>query len=504
MSAEVTIGIPFLEPVWPYVDPATDFTPISLNVVYNVYERLVELSHADQGGFQIEPGIAESWRVSDDGCTYQFQLDPKARFASGRAVSADDVIFSLKRLRAMAKPPSHLLRITGVTAVSDSRVDVLLERPSAAGLAALASPAFSIIDHESVGTADDLGQNWLTAHSAGSGPFTLQSLTDHEVILAANGHYWREPPAIGKVIFTDTSDPATQVGLLRDGQVDILLAASPAQLEECSRDPAFATDQAAAIHCPNLTLLKGTSGPDGRSLPENLAVGEAMKYGIDYEAVAELLGGWANGVRPAQTSLVPGVCGYRADLAYYYRYDPRRARRLLAAAGYPDGLDVDFPYWTGSWGGVDTGAVARALETSLRAAGIRARLKAYPGDEYFALLLDQRAMTGLTLSMSFYQLPDPEDVFRRKLSFHNLTGHQIDAEDALDAAAAELDWTRRAELYHELQLRFLTEAPMIYLLAFPHRAVRRAEITGYDHPAHWPGPRLAALKVAPHQRARGE
>ncbi len=493
MTVKITIGMPFLEPVWPYVDPATDFTPISMNVVYNTYERLIELSRAGQDGFHIRPGLAESWDISADGRTYRFQLNPRARFASGRPVTAGDVVFSLQRLRALAKPPSHLLRFTDVSAVGNSRVELVLERPSAAGLATIASPAFSIIDRESVRIGDDLGQHWLTTHSAGSGPFTIRSVIDSEVILEANRRYWQGPPMLETVVFTDAADSGAQSRGLRDGGLDILLTASPALFEEFSRDPAFVTERRASIHCPNLTLLKGTRGPDGRYLPETPAFVEAMKYGIDYEAVAAVFGCWGNGVHPAQTGLVPMACGYSADLAYYYRYDPRRAAGLLAAAGYPDGVDVDFPYWTGSWGGVGTGVVARLLEHSLREIGIRPRLKAYTGDEYFALLLDQRAMTGLTLSMSFYQLPDPEDVFRRKLSFHNLTGRQMDAEDALNAAAAEDDAGVRAGKYRELQLRFLTELPMIYLLAFPHRVVRRAEITGYDQPAHRPGPYLAKL-----------
>src|SRR5882724_9715357 len=103
MCSDITIGIPFLEPVWPYLDPATDFTPVSLNVVYGTYERLVELADADQIGFRIKPGLAESWHISRDGRTYQFQLSPRARFASGRSVTAEDVVFSLQRLRALAK-----------------------------------------------------------------------------------------------------------------------------------------------------------------------------------------------------------------------------------------------------------------------------------------------------------------------------------------------------------------------------------------------------------------
>jgi peptide/nickel transport system substrate-binding protein len=497
MAAGITIEIPFLEPVWPYVDPATDFTPISLNVVGNAYERLVELSSADQTGFRIAPCLATAWNISADGRSYQFQLDPRARFASGRPVTADDVVFSFRRLGELAKPPSHLLRFTSVTAVGQSRVDLVLERPSAAALAMLASPAFSVIDEAAVCLGADLGQAYLSGHSAGSGAFSIRTVTDSEVILEANPRHWRAPPALERVVFTDAADAGEQTGPQRGTGPDIMLTASPALYEACSRDRALVTEQTASLHCPNLTLLKDTPGPDGRPLPEIPAVVEAMKYGVDYEAIAAAFGGWGDGVHPAQTGLIPTACGYSLDLAYYYRYDPRRAAGLVAAAGYPDGIDVDFPYWTGSWGGVDTGVVARLLERSLRASGIRPQLRPYSGDEYFALLLDQRAMTGLTLSMSFYQVPDPEDVFRRKLSFLNLTGHQVDAEAELDAAAATADRRVRAGMYRSLQLRFLTELPMIYLLAFPHRIVRRAGISGYDQPAHSAGPRLAELSFQP-------
>jgi peptide/nickel transport system substrate-binding protein len=492
MPVEMTIGMPFLEPVWPYVDPATDYTPVSLNVVSNTYERLVELSAAGPEGFQLRPGLADAWNISEDRRTYHFRLNPRARFASGRPVTSEDVVFSVRRLLELAKPPAHLLRFTDVVAVNSSRIDLILAEPTAAGLATIATPAFSVIDRSAVQLGDDLGQRCLSAQSAGSGPFTLRSLTDSEVVLEASPLHWRTPPALARIVFTDLP-PGEPVQMPRTGGPDILLTASPHMYAAGSRDPALVTEQTASLHCPNLTLLKDTRGPDGRSLPDIPAVVEAVKYGVDFEAIAVAFGGWGAGVHPAQTGLIPAACGYSADLAYYYRYDPRRAAGLLAEAGYPDGIDLEFPYWTGSWGGVDTRVVARLLERSLRAAGIRVQLHRYSGGEYFELLLDQRVMTGLTLSMSFYQLPDPEDIFRRKLSYLDLTGRQLDAAAALNAAAAEADPNRRAGMYRDLQLRFLTELPMIYLLAFPHRIVRRADITGYDQPAHAAGPRLARL-----------
>jgi ABC-type transport system substrate-binding protein len=384
-----------------------------------------------------------------------------------------------------------------VTIAARSRVDIVLERPSATGLAALASPAFSIVDQEAVDeVGDDLGHGWLTANSAGSGAFTLQSVTDRYVVLTANPSHWRRAPMVDQVVFLDTPDPRDQIKLLKDGRADVLMAVSPGEFAEAEQDPAFLTECVAPIQCPNLQLLKGTLGPDGKSLPENRPFTDAIKCSIDYDAIAELFGGWGNGVDAAQTGLIPPVCGYAADLASYYRHDPAKAADLLSQAGYPDGLDIDFPYWTASWGGVDTSAVARLIEQNLRQVGVRPRLRSYTGEEYFRLALDYRTLTGITISMSLYQMPDPQDVLRRKMSFLNLTGHEMNAEDELDAADMDPSWESRAERYRQLQLKFLNHNPMIFLLVYPHRVVRRRHIKGYRQAAHWPGPRLAEISAS--------
>jgi peptide/nickel transport system substrate-binding protein len=493
MSNTLRIGIPFLEPVWPYVDPATDFTPISLNVVYATYERLVELTTTADGQLEITAGLARTWTVSDDQRTYVFEIDADARFASGRPVTADDVVFSFDRLMRMAEPPSHLFPISQVRALEAGSVEIVLERGTVAFLTALASPAGSIVERAAVEVADDLGRHWLTRRSAGSGRFVLQTVTDDNVILVADPHHWRGRARADQVEFVDTPDADTALAKLRSDELDLLLAVAPADFGQFVDDADFVAEQVASIQCPNLTLLKGTVGPDGRSLTANRAFTQALKYAVDYDDIAGLFGGWGDGVRPAQAGFIPIICGYDEDLAAHYRHDPEKASELLRDAGYADGIEVDFPYWEGSWSGVDTQAVVEALERDLRAVGIRPRLTVYSGEEYFSLLLDQRVMTGLSLSMSVYQMPDPEDVVRRKMTYLNLTGYELDAQADLDAAAAETDAAARSARYQSLQRKFLEENPMIFLLTYPHRVVRHQRVSGYRHLPHRPGPDLAEL-----------
>jgi ABC-type transport system substrate-binding protein len=299
-----------------------------------------------------------------------------------------------------------------------------------------------------------------------------------------------------RIVLVDTPDPVAQLDLLRSGNLDILLSVGPDAFERLSTDRNYVSEQFAPIQCPNLTLLKGTLGPDGRSLSENRSFTQALKYAIDYDRIADLFGGWENGAFPAQPGFVPGISGYDKSLAGYYRCDPQRSTRLLAEAGYAGGLGVEFTYWEGSWGGVDTESVVKSIARDLESVGVKPELRSYSGEEYFSLLLDQRALTGVTLSMSIYQMPDPEDVFRRKTTYLDLTGYQYGMERALDAAAAEGDPEKRQGMYRSLQLEFLEVSPMIFLLTYPHRVVRRTAVSGYVHDAHKPGPRLSELGLS--------
>lgn len=162
------------------LDPAQAIDVDSIAVVAQLYDGLVEFG---AGGYAIRPGLARSWRISDDGLSYTFVLKPDAVFHDGRLVTADDVVYSFERLLSSAtqSPRRWILssvegaepysdgkadHVTGIRAVDESTVELRLSRPSADFLSMLCLEAASILPRPR-----QAGQ----PRRIGSGPFALES-----------------------------------------------------------------------------------------------------------------------------------------------------------------------------------------------------------------------------------------------------------------------------------------------------------------------------------------
>jgi peptide/nickel transport system substrate-binding protein len=279
---------------------------------------------------------------------------------------------------------------------------------------------------------------------------------------------------------------------LRLGRIDVSTGVTPSGIRELSRS-GFRTRRIPSLLLPTLTVIEGTSGPDGLSLGENRLFASALKHAIDYDAIAECFGGWGDGVEPAQTSVLRGMPGYDSALSYFYKHDKRRARRLLRESGYPRGIEIDLTYWEANWGGVDNHELIRIIHSDLEEIGIRGKIRKYQGKEYFELPLEK--LRGVTMSMSGYMIPDPDDLMRRRMTWINVSGHDFKAEKQFVAALHQTDAERRSELYRRLQEKFLREGPMIYLLTFPCNVAYNRLLRGYTQPPHWGGPDFSRLHL---------
>ena len=172
-ASVLKIGYPFLEPLTPYVEPASAFLPIGHSIVY---DRLVELERDADGRLRVVPSLAESWWVSDDGGVYSFKLRPDARFASGEPVTADAVNFSLERIVKTAMPPSRFLPLEEVRVTGELTFDLVLRRSTSTLPTVLCTPLGSIVDPSGIELGDDIGYSWLSHRSAGSGPFVVEEI----------------------------------------------------------------------------------------------------------------------------------------------------------------------------------------------------------------------------------------------------------------------------------------------------------------------------------------
>ncbi|HYP46259.1 MAG TPA: ABC transporter substrate-binding protein [Propionibacteriaceae bacterium] len=327
-----------LEP--PTLDPTgSDAASIPQALLYNVYETLLKV---DSDG-KLQPLLAERWQVSKDRRTYTFTLHT-ATFASGRAVTAADVVWSVRRIQAgrNVAAASQLAVVRSVTPQDPRTVVFTLARPSNSWLFHLASTAGIVFDS---GLDGD-----LSTTTGGSGPYALDRWTrGSDLALKRNDRYWGfrqgSAAAFEGVTFRYFTDANALNSAMLSGGLDVLSNLQVPQALTQFQDPA------------RYRVITGTTNGEVVMSLNNAApalsdvrVRRAINHAVDRAALKKTV--W-NDQGTLIGSMVPPTDPWYEDLAGTYPYDPAKARRLLAEAGYGRGLKLRMrlpvvPYATAS------------------------------------------------------------------------------------------------------------------------------------------------------------
>lgn len=302
----------------PTMDPtANDAAAIPQVMLYNVYETLVK---TDTEG-QLKPLLAQRWEQSPDRTTYTFHLDPKAKFASGRAVAAKDVQWSFDRIKNSASTATvkRQMAVVGETkAVDEKTVEVKLTKPSNGWLYDISSTPGIIFDSEA--NAD------LANKTAGSGPFALKEwIQGSSVTLAKNAGYWGTPARFDEVTFRYFSDPNAMNAAMLSGDLDIISnLQAPAALPQFNDPSRFQVIEGTTNGEVVLSMNNQSEGL------KDVRVRQAIRYAINHKALLETV--WS-GKGTLIGSMVPPTDPWYEDLSNAYPYDPAKAKELLAQAG---------------------------------------------------------------------------------------------------------------------------------------------------------------------------
>jgi len=346
-----------LAPTW--FDPAETsgiITPFML--IYALHDAMVK----PLPGNPMAPCLAESWTVSPDGLVYEFVLRKGVKFHNGDAVTAEDVKFSLERYRGASARP---LRdsVAAIETPDPSRVRIRLKRPW---------PDFMTFYLNATGAAwivpkkyvERVGDEGFKKAPIGAGPYRFVSFTPGvELVLEAFDQYWRKTPSVKRLVLRAIPDEATRLAALKRGEVDIAYAIRGALAEELRRTPGLTLK-------PNVGQatfwVYFTEQWDPKSPWHDRRVRLAANYAIDRASInqAETLG-----FSKITWSIIP------SSFEHYwqppgYGYDPVRAKRLLAEAGYPNGFDAGDYY-------VDAAIanVGEPVVNYFNASGIRVKLR---------------------------------------------------------------------------------------------------------------------------------
>lgn len=294
----------------------TDGAAIPQALLYNVYEGLVKL---DPSG-KIVPLLAKSWTVTPDRTTYDFQLQPGARFSNGAPFTASDVKFSLDRVKTAwtISLKSEMDVVDHVDVVDPLHARVVLKKPSNSWLFGMTSRIGAMFSP--TGVAD------LANEPIGTGPYVVaQRRRGDSIILRQNPGYWGAKPAYKTVVLKYFKDPTALNNALLSNGIDVI-----SSITTPDSIPQFETDN-------RFTVLQGTTNSEvvlsfnnARPPLNDVRVRQALTLAVDRKALlATVMAGRGTLIG----SMVPPTDPWYEDLSGYYPFDPARAKQLLAQAG---------------------------------------------------------------------------------------------------------------------------------------------------------------------------
>lgn len=417
------------------------------------------------------PAIAEFWEASRDGRTWTFYLRHSVKFHNGREVTANDFVYSFTRLLDAKKsgPLTEFLRrikgasdfmqgtsqsVEGLQAVDRYTLRIALDEPFAPLLAVLGMANAAVVPREEVeGKEEQFGRA-----PVGTGPFKLVRWeAGKEIVLAANDRYYEGRPFLDSVIFKIGGTYEEMFAEFLKGSLEETLIPS-AKTEEIRTDPRY--HQYQRFRKPTLSLLY--IGFNTRLKPfDDVRVRQAFNYAVNREQIVREI--TRMGSIPASEVLPPGMPGHDPDLIKYY-YDPDKAKRLLAEAGYPDGTGLPVVQLWSVSKAEGTKAELTAYQEYLAKIGVKVEIKHETDWPTYVRMLDQGELPMFRLSWSAV-IPDPDDFLSRQLhsggpnnwSFYR--NPQVDR--LLEKAREELEYTRRIALYHEAERLIMEDAPWI-------------------------------------------
>lgn len=322
------------------------FASLITNIAFarHVFQPLVQQDSQQR----LQPAIAATWRVIDP-LTWEFRLDPAARWQDGTPVTADDIAFTIARAGDVPNSPSsfrvYTRPIAGVEAVDAGTVHIRTHEPTP-----LLANYLSLVMVVSRRHGEGARTEDYNAGRAmiGTGPYRHVSWQPGQPLrLARNTGFHGPAPEFETVEFRPIANAGARVAALQAGDADLIEIIPPEQLARLRSDTArFAVAESPSNRLIFLTLDSNREttpfirGRDGSPIPNPLRdarVRRALSLGINRAA---LVGRVLQGQGLAAGDLgPPGYFGTSPDLTPE-PYDPEAARRLLAEAGYPNGFAV--------------------------------------------------------------------------------------------------------------------------------------------------------------------
>ncbi len=492
-------------------DPAHVYEISSNPIMAGAYETLIFQNPPDITKY--EPILAKevpttaNGGISADGKTYTFKLRDNVKFHTGNVMTADDWVFSMKRLHYVSDNPSFLADpfstkdAVNVTAVDPMTVKFTLDSPNVAFLSYMATNNTVVVDSKAVkekgglDTADakdkDKAKDFLDQSSAGTGPFILKSFKlKEEVVMDKNPNYWRAPAKIDRFILKQTKDSGTERQQLEAGTIDIANDLDPDAVADLEKGGKYTVTKGNTLDHVYLAL---NTSPDVGGPLANKLVRQAIGYAIDYDGIIK---GLLKGAAVQPPTIIPlGLLGVD-KVTPMYKTDLNKAKDLVKQANAV-GQTIKFTYASGDViEGVAVDTLAPKLKADIEQTGLKVDLVPVESQQRLA---DYRAAK-LQFTVSSWS-PDYADVHTYAEPFGKSgTGaakrvkySNPEVDKLLDQGLKEQDSAKRADIYGQIQKIIMDDAPFLVLEQPVAQIVSKKTVTGYVyHPVDLVNPYLLA------------
>lgn len=470
---------------WPCkIDPAVGWDNASSVAHANIYDTLVMI---DVDG-SAKPWVAKSWTYDAPSKTYTFTLEKGVKFHSGNVLTAQDVVYSLKRMLTMGQGWSFVFKsvIKDVTAPAEDTVKIALAGDYGPFLQTLIH--MCIVDQKTMvantkkdntyGENGDYGKEWLTTHDAGSGPYKVKEMKTAEYLLCERfADYW-------KGVLKDSPEGFKMIGTTEAITVRTLMSQKDLDIsdewqtgENYNQMKQMPGVKVADFVVGGLMILHFNTS---QKPLDDVHVRKALQYCFDYASAQKLFPGAKATSGPVGSALP----GYNEALPKYAQ-DLDKAKRELALSKYKDTIgkyEVELG-WTSEV--PDEEKVALLLQSNAQQIGIKIKVTKSPWLTWLDRATKPETTPGLLArvqsSISFPEAGAPLDYFRSAGRGAPTNCHwfaadfQTEVDKAVADALSTMDAAKRYEKYKTVAAKLVDNATDIWMVELPQRQAYQAD-----------------------------
>ncbi len=459
------------EPFSVFIPWQIDDNP-ALFLSVNVYDSLLRMTPDGQG---VQAGLATKWEPAADGLSWTFTLRDGVKYSDGSDLKAEDVQTSIMLAAKSEKSAwsSNYAAIKSVDVVDPKTIRINLTQPFAPLPSVMAMFCAGILPSDLAKASDAKDYDVTTAwKTRGTGAYYISGWKKGDpVILKRNPYYWNGKPAVDEVDIEYVPDDNTRILKLQGGEVDIIDFVPLSQLAAVGAQPNLKA-QAFTIAQMTFIMLNNEQKP-----LNDIKVRQALNYATDKEAINKTV--YFGFGKVANAPIPPGM--YQAKDLPGYLFNLDKAKQLMKESSAPNGFTLEMQVRSGNteyanvativkdqWAKIGVTVNIQNLETSV----VRTN---YRNGTY------QSMPSGWTNDMN-----DPTQIVNYEMrggpgsQFAYWTRYNNPAiNDAITKADLELDPTKRAAMYADIQKKFMDDAPLVWLSYTPATAAWQSYVQGF-------------------------